>query len=106
MRDQNHNILAMTIIYSMWCGWFCRAITKTNRGKYTEELADRFKKLIVDAYEIGQITLKINLGSKVSAQSASLFFSKYSLVHWIRFRIREPFGNPTRLKLRCSRRSK
>ena len=53
-RDQDHNILAMTIIYSMWCGWFSRAITKANRGKYTEELADRFKKLLVDTYEIGQ----------------------------------------------------
>ena len=53
-RDKDHNILAMTIIYSMWCGWFSRAITRANRGKYTEELADRFKKLIVDAYEIGQ----------------------------------------------------
>jgi hypothetical protein len=27
---------------------------KTNRGEYTQELADRFKKLIVDAFDIGQ----------------------------------------------------
>ena len=53
-RDKDHNILAMTIIYSMWCGWFSRAITEANGGKYTEELTDWFKKLIVDAYEIGQ----------------------------------------------------
>jgi hypothetical protein len=53
-RDQAHDVLAMTIIYSMWCGWFSRAVTKVNSGKYTEESANRFKKLIVDAYEIGQ----------------------------------------------------
>jgi hypothetical protein len=51
-RDQAHNILAMAIIYSMWCGWLSQ--TKTNRGEYTQELADRFKKLIVDAFDIGQ----------------------------------------------------
>ena len=53
-RDQAHDVLAMTIIYSIWCGWFSRTITKVNRGKYTNDSADRFKKLIVDAFEIGQ----------------------------------------------------
>ena len=51
-RDQSHNVLAMAIIYSMWCGWLSQ--TKTNRGEYTQELADSFKKLIVDAFDIGQ----------------------------------------------------
>ena len=51
-RDQAHNVLAMAIIYSMWCGWLSQ--TKTNRGEYTHELADRFRKLIVGAFEIGQ----------------------------------------------------
>ena len=32
--------------------WFSQV--KTNRGEYTQELADRFKKLIVDAFDIGQ----------------------------------------------------
>jgi hypothetical protein len=32
--------------------WFSQI--KTNRGEYTQELADRFKKLIVDAFDIGQ----------------------------------------------------
>jgi hypothetical protein len=27
---------------------------KQNKGEYTQELADRFKKLIVDAFDIGQ----------------------------------------------------
>jgi hypothetical protein len=51
-RDQAHNILAMTIIYSMWCGWLSQG--KADRDEYTQESADRFKKLIVDAFEIGQ----------------------------------------------------
>src|SRR5262245_38259266 len=53
-RDTDHNTLAMTKIYSMRRGWPSRDITEANRGKYSEELTDRFKKLIVDAYEIGQ----------------------------------------------------
>jgi hypothetical protein len=35
IRDQAHNVLAMTIIYSLslWCGWLPQA--KANRGAYT-----------------------------------------------------------------------
>jgi hypothetical protein len=51
-RDQAHNVLAMVIIYSMWCGWVSQA--KANRGAYPSEWVDSFKKLIVDAFEIGQ----------------------------------------------------
>jgi hypothetical protein len=46
------DVLAMAVMCSMWCGWLSQ--TKTNRGEYTQELADRFKKLIVDAFDIGQ----------------------------------------------------
>jgi hypothetical protein len=35
-RDKAHDVLAMTLVYSMWCGWFSRAITKANRGKYAD----------------------------------------------------------------------
>jgi hypothetical protein len=52
LRDQAHNVLAMTIIYSLWCGWLSQA--KTNRGAYIEGTVEGFKKLIVDAFEIGQ----------------------------------------------------
>ena len=51
-RDPAHNVLAMVIIYSMWCGWLSQA--KANRGGYPREWVDSFKKLIVDAFEIGQ----------------------------------------------------
>jgi hypothetical protein len=51
-RDKAHNVLAMAIICSMWCGWLSQA--KTNRNKYTQEWVDSFKKAITDAFEIGQ----------------------------------------------------
>ena len=51
-RDPAHNVLAMVIIYSMWCGWLSQA--KANRGGYPQEWVDSFKKLIVDAFEICQ----------------------------------------------------
>jgi hypothetical protein len=44
--------LAMTMICSMWCGWISHA--RTNRGAYPSAWFDIFKKLIVDAFEIGQ----------------------------------------------------
>jgi hypothetical protein len=51
-RDQAHNVLAMTMIYSMWCGWLTQA--KANRGDYPSEWTDSFKKLVSDAFEVGQ----------------------------------------------------
>jgi hypothetical protein len=51
-RDKAHNVLALAIICSMWCGWLSQA--KANRGKYSPEWVDGFKKIIVDAFEIGQ----------------------------------------------------
>jgi hypothetical protein len=48
-RDPAHNVLAMVIIYSMWLSQ-----AKANRGGYPREWVDGFKKLIVDAFEIGQ----------------------------------------------------
>jgi hypothetical protein len=51
-RDPAHNVLAVVIIYSMWCGWLSQA--KANRGGYPREWVDNFKKLMVDAFEIGQ----------------------------------------------------
>ena len=51
-RDQAHNVLAMAIICSLWCGWLTQA--KTNRGAYTKEWINGFNKSIVDAFEIGQ----------------------------------------------------
>ena len=51
-RDQVHNVVAMAMIYSMWCGWLSQE--KANRGAYPPEVADRFKKLIADAFVNGQ----------------------------------------------------
>jgi hypothetical protein len=51
-RDQVHNVLAMVMIYSMWCGWLSQE--KANRGAYPPEVADRFRRLIADAFVIGQ----------------------------------------------------
>jgi hypothetical protein len=51
-RDQAHNVLAMGIIYSIWCGWLSQE--KANSGVYPPGWVDRFKKLIIDAFEIGQ----------------------------------------------------
>ena len=51
-RDQVHNVVAMTMVYSMWCGWLSQE--KANSGGYPPEVADRFKRLIADAFVIGQ----------------------------------------------------
>jgi hypothetical protein len=51
-RDLAHNVLAMVMIYSMWYGWVSQS--KTSSGMYPSEWIDSFKKLIVDAFEIGQ----------------------------------------------------
>jgi hypothetical protein len=51
-RNQAHKILAMTMIYSMWCGWVSQS--RADNGDYPSEWIDRFKKLIVDAFEMGQ----------------------------------------------------
>jgi hypothetical protein len=45
-RSQAHNVLAMTMIYSIW--------SKADTGDYPQEWVDSFKKLIDDAFEIGQ----------------------------------------------------
>jgi hypothetical protein len=42
----------MVIIYSMWCGWPSQE--KANRGAYSPELIDRFRRLIADGFVIGQ----------------------------------------------------
>lgn len=36
----------------MWCGWLSQA--KENRKVYPPEWVDNFKKIIVEAFEIGQ----------------------------------------------------
>jgi hypothetical protein len=41
----------MVIIYSIWCGWFSQE--KANSGVHPEWV-DSFKRLIDDAFEIGQ----------------------------------------------------
>ncbi|MGH9926519.1 MAG: hypothetical protein ACRD5B_14200 [Nitrososphaeraceae archaeon] len=51
-RDEAHNVLTMAIICSMWCGWLSQP--KINRKAYPQEWVDNFKKIIVDAFEIGQ----------------------------------------------------
>ena len=51
-RDQVHTVLAMAMVYSMWCGWLSQE--KANSGAYPPEVADRFKRLIADAFVIGQ----------------------------------------------------
>jgi hypothetical protein len=50
-QDLAHNVLAMVIIYSIWCGWFSQE--KANSGVHPEWV-DSFKRLIDDAFEIGQ----------------------------------------------------
>ena len=40
------------MVYSMWCGWLSQE--KANRGAYPSEWIDGFKKLLVDAFVIGQ----------------------------------------------------
>jgi hypothetical protein len=51
-RDQAHNVLAMAIICSLWCGWLTQA--KANSGAYSEQGIAGFKKLIDDAFEFGR----------------------------------------------------
>lgn len=51
-RDEAHNVLTMAIICSMWCGWLSQA--KVNRRAYPPEWVDNFKKIIADAFEMGQ----------------------------------------------------
>ena len=51
-RDQVHQVVAMVMIYSMWCGWLSQE--KANKGAYPPEVADRLKRLIADAFVIGQ----------------------------------------------------
>lgn len=55
-RDQVHNVLAMVMIYSMWCGWLSQG--EANRGGYPPEMVDRFRRLIADAFVIGQEIFK------------------------------------------------
>ena len=50
-QDPAHNVLAMVMIYSIWCGWFSQE--KANSGVHPEWV-DRFKGLIDDAFEVGQ----------------------------------------------------
>ena len=51
-RDQVHNVLAMAMMYSVWCGWLSQE--KANSGAYPPEVVDRFRRLIADAFAIGQ----------------------------------------------------
>lgn len=51
-RDAAHDVLAMGIICSMWCGWLSQA--KANDGRYKQEWVDSFKKWITAAFEIGR----------------------------------------------------
>jgi hypothetical protein len=50
-QDPAHSILALTMIYSIWCGWFSQE--KANSGVHPEWV-DSVKELIVDAFEIGR----------------------------------------------------
>jgi hypothetical protein len=50
-QDPAHNVLAMVMIYSIWCGWFSQE--KANSGVHPEWV-DSVKELLVDAFEIGQ----------------------------------------------------
>ena len=52
-RDQVHNVVAMAMAYSMWCGWLSQE--KANSGAYPPEVADRFKRLIADACNLPEI---------------------------------------------------
>ena len=51
-RDQVHNVVAMAMVYSMWCGWLSQE--KASSGAYLPEVVDRFRRLIADAFAIGQ----------------------------------------------------
>jgi hypothetical protein len=50
-QDPAHNVLAMVMIYSIWCGWFSQE--KANSGVHPEWV-DSIKELIVDAFEMGR----------------------------------------------------
>ena len=50
--DKAHVELSIAMLEAMWCGWLSQA--KANRGVYTQEYVDGFKKAIIDAFEIGQ----------------------------------------------------
>jgi hypothetical protein len=51
-RDAAHNVLTMVLICTLWCGWLSQA--KANRGAYSRDDVESFKKAIIDAFEIGQ----------------------------------------------------
>lgn len=51
-RDAAHNVLAMALLCSLWCGWLSQA--KANNKRYPQDVVDIFKKNIIDAFEIGQ----------------------------------------------------
>jgi len=51
-RDATHNVLAMAVICSMWCGWLSQA--KANKNAYSQEYVNGFSKAIADAFQIGQ----------------------------------------------------
>jgi hypothetical protein len=55
-RDELHNVLAMTMIYSLWCGGVSQM--KTDKGAYMRGTVEGIKKSITDAFEIGQKYLK------------------------------------------------
>jgi hypothetical protein len=50
--DKMHVELAFAILEAMWCGWLSQA--KTNNGRYSIDAPEKFKEVILNAYEIGK----------------------------------------------------
>jgi hypothetical protein len=57
-KDEAHNVLAMAMICSLWCGWLTHA-KANSRPEYLKTIPDLFKQVIIDAYEQGREYSKI-----------------------------------------------
>ena len=54
--DKAQAILARAIMLSLWCGWLSKA--KGNRGAYPEGMSKFWKKLMDDAFKVGETYAK------------------------------------------------
>jgi len=55
--DKAHIELAIAILESLWCGWLAQA--KANDGRYQKDMPQKFKELILMAFDIGKEYSKI-----------------------------------------------
>ena len=50
--DKMHFELAIAVLEAIWCGWLSQA--KANRGRYPSDAPDRFRQMILGAFDIGR----------------------------------------------------